>query len=112
MNDYKWKWDSLRSREDYKSFGLRFSSELRLVPLQAALLLPKDYQHKPGDVDYSGLYCLPNSMKAKILYHILTGIDRDGLNSTVTAVAACVLLDRLSNPDFLPDELNPYYWNS
>lgn len=105
---YKWRWSFSQKREGAKSFGLPRVFEAHLEALPSAKLLPSDYQHKPGDVDYSAVKELPDNIKYEILFHVATGADRDGLNSIATQVAACILLDRLTIPGFLPAELNPY----
>ncbi len=79
------------------------------------LLLPRsghidpDYIHKPGDIDYSVIQHLSDTEKHKILYYVATGHVKEDIaeDMALVAIAGMITVDRQTNPNFVPEELNP-----
>ena len=97
-NTYKWQ---LRFTHPHKGEGLT------LVPLRCAPEIPKDYVHKPGDIDYTDLKHLSYEVKTDVMHYLNQGYVPDDSRREAAAIAACIMVDRITDPKFTPAELPP-----
>ncbi len=103
MGEYKWR--LVVSKDGQPEFCY-------LEALPEGKLVDASYKHMPGDIDYSEAKVLRTNVKQKILFYIATGhIGEDTENNAVAMkIAGMILIDRLTNPNFVPDSLDPDNW--
>lgn len=108
------KGDFAMKKENFKwriAFnGAPCDGDYFIESLPAARYLDSMYLHKPGDIDYSPLGRLSSEKKSEILYHIANHANTEDCQNCAADIAACILVDQISVPGFIPSVLNPLNW--
>lgn len=83
-----------------------------LETLPDGKLVDASYKHHPGDIDYSEIKFLRTKVKQQILYYVATGhVGEDTeKNAIAMKIAGMIFIDRLTDPNFVPDSLDPDKW--